>query len=495
MPRTEPLEHAAPSVGSYVNTHSIDHFSPKTCVDVEGLSEISSGKLNRVEGGSELSGVQCAFYEMEKRRLQRALGGRERAVSHGRRANKVLLVFVVFQFVITQFSMMELTYIHNSQEKFRRLLDSSVMPIILSIVTFLIFLYTIGDCYLYPEHVTAKLGLSVVYACALWFSFFYSLRSAYNTSVFALGRDEWAVVSVFLSLEGCVLLGHVVLHWLYPRVLDFMFRHKLKVVISWWFGADLLHPSTFDNGEEDYETARFTVNYRQFGWLLPLRRQAQYRGSVDCQGRPHGWGQWTDNSYHGESLVGFWHQGRPVGPFRSREKGTGATFSSTHIGYFSSRAEGISNVFCCPRRAEGAGGFRYGTVGVEASTGGGFFEHLPRLCDHRPTSSLQGAIDSLINTKPDRSSSALEGSLTGVDFRVVSEEELDRLRAGPNPLITGSLKYHVTSGRVYVRQEEVGPIPRALSSSTREALIFIHGYNCSLEFGLCKLGQLYALGR
>jgi esterase/lipase superfamily enzyme len=108
---------------------------------------------------------------------------------------------------------------------------------------------------------------------------------------------------------------------------------------------------------------------------------------------------------------------------------------------------------------------------------------------------LQGAIDSLINTKPDRSSSALEGSLTGVDFRVVSEEELDRLRAGPNPLITGSLKYHVTSGRVYVRQEEVGPIPRALSSSTREALIFIHGYNCSLEFGLCKLGQLYALGR
>lgn len=38
-------------------------------------------------------------------------------------------------------------------------------------------------------------------------------------------------------------------------------------------------------------------------------------------GYPHGYGVWSDDSYHGECLLGRWRHGVPVGPFTSRERG------------------------------------------------------------------------------------------------------------------------------------------------------------------------------
>ncbi len=39
-----------------------------------------------------------------------------------------------------------------------------------------------------------------------------------------------------------------------------------------------------------------------------------YSGELDEDGRPNGWGEWMDNSFHGESLRGYWEEGVPVGP-------------------------------------------------------------------------------------------------------------------------------------------------------------------------------------
>ena len=36
------------------------------------------------------------------------------------------------------------------------------------------------------------------------------------------------------------------------------------------------------------------------------------------------WARWTDSTYNGEYLVGYWFQGQPYGAFLSKEMGTGA---------------------------------------------------------------------------------------------------------------------------------------------------------------------------
>ena len=48
-----------------------------------------------------------------------------------------------------------------------------------------------------------------------------------------------------------------------------------------------------------------------------------YEGEVDAQGRPHGFGRWSDSEPHGETLKGTWAKGRPVGPFIASETGSG----------------------------------------------------------------------------------------------------------------------------------------------------------------------------
>ena len=59
-----------------------------------------------------------------------------------------------------------------------------------------------------------------------------------------------------------------------------------------------------------------------------------YRGGLHpATGRPHGYGEWVDDSYHGECLRGFWEDGVPIGPFCSREFGSGFAFVSTQLGY------------------------------------------------------------------------------------------------------------------------------------------------------------------
>lgn len=61
-----------------------------------------------------------------------------------------------------------------------------------------------------------------------------------------------------------------------------------------------------------------------------------YRGQVR-NGRPHGRGEWRDDSFYGESLLGWWEDGLPVGPFESMERGTSNCFVSLRIAYCSIR--------------------------------------------------------------------------------------------------------------------------------------------------------------
>ena len=44
-----------------------------------------------------------------------------------------------------------------------------------------------------------------------------------------------------------------------------------------------------------------------------------YEGQLNEKNQPHGLGEWFDTM--GENLFGYWEDGVPVGPFRSREAG------------------------------------------------------------------------------------------------------------------------------------------------------------------------------
>ena len=66
---------------------------------------------------------------------------------------------------------------------------------------------------------------------------------------------------------------------------------------------------------------------RRYMWWLPIvgRETITFVGEVDGSGHPSGYGEWRDSAWHGEHLTGFWHAGKPAGPFRSRETGSASS--------------------------------------------------------------------------------------------------------------------------------------------------------------------------
>ncbi|EER08662.1 hypothetical protein Pmar_PMAR017720 [Perkinsus marinus ATCC 50983] len=89
-----------------------------------------------------------------------------------------------------------------------------------------------------------------------------------------------------------------------------------------------------------------------------------------------------------------------------------------------------------------------------------------------------------------------------LEFTIVNDDELGVLTEDPRmnngvseTCAKGTIEYHALGNRIYLRKEDYMKIPAQLTEDRGEALIFLHGYNCSTEFALCKLGQLIALGR
>ncbi|CAD7695817.1 unnamed protein product [Ostreobium quekettii] len=119
--------------------------------------------------------------------------------------------------------------------------------------------------------------------------------------------------------------------------------------------------------------------------LLPRSWVSQYKviyvGEVDDKQRPHGFGEWWDSHYHGEHLCGLWHEGRPIGPFMSREKGSSSGFLSTRIGYFTHRGDGVEGRWFMPVFVP-EGELLYGTASIECSVSGVFFKDYPRISFH-----------------------------------------------------------------------------------------------------------------
>ncbi|GLD99816.1 hypothetical protein PINS_up008544 [Pythium insidiosum] len=312
-------------------------------------------------------------------------------------------------------------------------------------------------------------------------------------------RARDIVATILIVAEVLTVLVFVFTHHVYPWC---VLTNKFDT-IRWW---DVKHSTTDSN----------TFTYRSRARFYTKKRNSiRYCGGLDAEMRPHGYGMWTDSSYHGERLTGQWEHGIPVGPYRSFEHGSGYCFVNLRIGYCHNRAEaGTADIAFWPHHAPDSR-LHWGVATVECSVSGGFFRFLPAVRHLTPLSALDqapGEMDVVIENQRGPLSSAAECAAllqTPADA-VVYRDRTQAVQQGQRQshqqqglVVPGMLKRAQTAKRLIFRESSCPVIDLAQSEELhnprgvvveREALILLHGYNCSLDYGMNRLAQLLALG-
>jgi len=270
------------------------------------------------------------------------------------------------------------------------------------------------------------------------------------------------MVLVLIAVEIVTVVAYCFTHYLYP----WLVLHQKFNLVDWW----TIKPGIETNSLTYRSKARFYSRKRNV---------IKYCGGLNAQGQPHGYGMWTDTAYHGERLTGQWEDGVPVGPFRSFEHGSGYSFVNIRIGFCHNRGEkGPTEISFFPKHAEN--GLNWGVASVECSVSGGFFKYLPTVTHLTPSYVAESPL-SAAECLPD-----LRTPTDGVVFNHRDEEAMLRGQ---------SHKDRVT--RRHLFREESAPVldlPSSEIEDGKEALVLLHGYNCSLDYGMNRLAQLLALG-
>lgn len=168
-----------------------------------------------------------------------------------------------------------------------------------------------------------------------------------NAGFFVITEDEnkdhfreislYTIRTLFYVLEGFVVCTYVVTHYVYPWMIN---RGTLNA-LQWWNVRATEHRNRYSY----LSKIRFYTTARDF---------ISYHGGLDDHDRPHGFGRWEDTNFHGEILwyvmlvfviikrticSGYFEHGKAIAPFRSREAGTGYTFTAIRIAYVHNRGE------------------------------------------------------------------------------------------------------------------------------------------------------------
>jgi len=172
------------------------------------------------------------------------------------------------------------------------------------------------------------------------------------------GAEAW-ITYALIAVEAVTLITFIVINYAYP-----------KLIMSRWF-------------REAYGAARFwritltddsTMEYDGMWGRLSKRYQCRYVGEVK-DGLPNGQGLWSDDSYNGEVLTGTWENGNPVAPFSSRQYGgKGNTFSAVRLAFYMATDDSFEANKLIPTNVEAP---RCGVGSVECSIAGEFYSNLP----------------------------------------------------------------------------------------------------------------------
>ncbi|KAK3808198.1 MAG: hypothetical protein JOS17DRAFT_780597 [Linnemannia elongata] len=340
------------------------------------------------------------------------------------------------------------------------------------------------------------------------------------------------VVIVLAFLEGATLSVVFFLRVAYPRI---VLRATWLNSRRWWRIKETPLPLS---KSVNYRTIMFSyVSWDPDEYRLS-RSSVSYVGEFDDQGRPHGLGEWTDHTFTGEALQGIWEHGVPIGPFKSQEYGTGNAFCNIRIGFCKNSID--KNDSTAFKAARDPNGPSYGAAAVECSVSGIIGDGVLRTELEQkakddleaPTISLSYPL-SFLSTFAEslQSRPSIRGSFHGTSSPrsaplsksiVVRYTDrgifipgyiMSRRRTNVNevsirricPPHLGLEGEHLGHGDVHYSapgNSKTVPLPTLLLPSRQvtasragyEALIFVHGYNCALTYGIGRLGQLLALG-
>ncbi|KAL8015829.1 putative alpha/Beta hydrolase [Plasmopara halstedii] len=271
---------------------------------------------------------------------------------------------------------------------------------------------------------------------------------------------RFVMIIILSSVEVITVMAYWLTHYVYPWL---VLRQKFDLV-NWW---------NIKAGDETN-----TLTYLSKARFYTRKRSViKYCGGLNALGQPHGYGMWTDTSYHGERLTGQWENGNPIGPFRSFEHGSGYSFVNIRVGFCHNRAEkSSSKVYFFPKHSEN--GLNWGVASVECSVSGGFFKYLPAVTHLTPSDE---------NKAPKNAAeclSVLRTPTDGVVFNHKDDKAMD-------------LNQHCDerATRRHLFREKSSPVLHLSNNDERkEALILLHGYSCALDYGIQRLAQLLALG-
>lgn len=270
------------------------------------------------------------------------------------------------------------------------------------------------------------------------------------------------IIIILVCIEAVTLIAYVFTHFTYPWLVE---KQKLNLV-NWW------------NIKPGKETN--TLTYRsQARFYSKERSVVKYCGGLNSLGRPHGYGMWTDTSYHGERLTGQWEDGVPVGPFRSFEHGSGYSFVNIRVGFCHNRGEkGPTEIFFWPKHSQDSG-LHWGVASVECSVSGGFFTFLPTVTH------LTKSFDP---ESPQSAKDCLPVLRTPTDGVVFTHD-------GSKPSREDTETRPKKARRHFFFREKSAPVMNLAEAETeKEALVLLHGYNCSLNYSMNRLAQLLSLG-
>jgi hypothetical protein len=273
-------------------------------------------------------------------------------------------------------------------------------------------------------------------------------------------------------------LGYLYARRVYPLLVRKMTIGSPQDAIRWWRIRPLKDAYISPSGNwawakyvyEAWETTKWGNRTLTFS----------YRGGVGVDGQPHGWGEWKDSAFSGECLTGFWEDGVPVGPFRSRETGTGNAFKSIRVGFVSCANKPWEDPTFAPELHPN--GLSWGFATVECSVAGSFFSNLPLA-----TAVIE---PTFMADVPDIVDDVLEGMAAGT---LSLKNEAGKRAVVDSSAIAPPASLRPTgtemSDMVFRNQRiPLNMVPLAIED--QEVLVFIPGFNSNSKWAMRVLAQL-----
>jgi esterase/lipase superfamily enzyme len=296
---------------------------------------------------------------------------------------------------------------------------------------------------------------------------------------FELPKDYAAEVGKYVFFGFAIVEGLTVIVYLWIKLLlpYLLINFLLKKDALRWWGV-----------EEHTKIGHFKRKY----WWGSYRRFS-YIGETNESCQPHGVGAWTSEWQMGEILTGKWENGIPVGPFRSQEYLTGYSFSNLRIGFVATDAAGFQGM-----SFNVTNGLCYGVASVECSISGKFFNDLPHakmIIDPymgNVTYRLRDTLNSLIHYDELNVGDAPKRERITVLYDPIkgfSVEGFRRLQGRTSNNIQISCE---TGAKASLRNQV--SIDGWVRSNDKEVLLYIPGFNCTMEEACETLGQMLTLG-